>query len=139
MISQIKHGEKEPTNESHDLLTKCKQLTGGQYDIEKYIFTIRGVQVMLDKDLSMLYGVETKRLNEAVKRNIRRFPSDFMFQLTQEEAERCSRSQFATLNNGRGHNIKYLPYAFTENGIAMLSSVLRSQTGSCCVSGTKLR
>lgn len=112
-----------------------------QQNIEQLIYVIRGVQVMLDSDLAMLYGVETKRLNEAVKRNANRFPDDFMFQLTQEEAI-GSRSQFATLNQGgdkprsqiatlktkRGQNIKYLPYAFTRNGIAMLSSVLRSQT-----------
>ena len=96
-------------------------------DIEKMILTIRGVQVMIDRDLAMLYGVETKVLNQAVKRNIERFPTDFMFQLTQDEAA-CSRSQFVTLNNSRGHNIKYLPYVFTENGIAMLSGVLRSPT-----------
>lgn len=108
-------------------------------NIENLIHVIRGKQVMLDVDLARLYGVETKRLNEQVKRNIERFPEDFMFQLTREEAE-SSRSQFATLNedgelsrsqiatlNGRGHNIKHLPYAFTENGIAMLSGVLRSQ------------
>ena len=94
-------------------------------NIENLIHVIRGKQVMLDVDLARLYGVETKRLNEQVKRNIERFPEDFMFQLTREEAE-SSRSQFATLN-GRGHNIKHLPYAFTENGIAMLSGVLRSQ------------
>ena len=82
---------------------------------------------MLDSDLAMLYGVETKRLNEQVKRNLNRFPEDFMFQLTQDEAVR-SRSQFATLNTQRGQNIKYLPYAFTRNGIAMLSSVLKSDT-----------
>ena len=108
-------------------------------NIENLIHVIRGKQVMLDVDLARLYGVETKRLNEQVKRNIERFPEDFMFQLTREEAE-SSRSQFATLNedgelsrsqfatlNGRGHNIKHLPYAFTENGVAMLSTVLRSQ------------
>lgn len=108
-------------------------------NIENLIHVIRGKQVMLDADLARLYGVETKRLNEQVKRNIERFPEDFMFQLTREEAE-SSRSQFATLNedgelsrsqfatlNGRGHNIKHLPYAFTENGVAMLSTVLRSQ------------
>ena len=82
---------------------------------------------MLDADLAMLYGVETKRLNEQVKRNINRFPDDFMFQLTQEEAV-ASRSQIATLKNGRGQHKKYLPYAFTRNGIAMLSSVLKSET-----------
>ena len=108
-------------------------------NIENLIHVIRGKQVMLDVDLARLYGVETKRLNEQVKRNIERFPEDFMFQLTREEAE-SSRSQFATLNedgelsrsqfatlNGRGHNIKHLPYAFTENGVAMLSTILRSQ------------
>ena len=91
--------------------------------VESLIRVIRGQQVMLDRDLAELYGVETKRLNEQVKRNIERFPEDFMFQLTKEE---CSKSQIATLNEGRGHNIKKLPYAFTENGVAMLSSVLRS-------------
>lgn len=95
-------------------------------NIEPLIRIIRNQQVMLDSDLALLYGVETKRLNEQVKRNIDRFPDDFMFQLNKEEAE-ASRSQFATLN-GRGSNIKHLPYAFTENGIAMLSSVLRSPT-----------
>ena len=106
--------------------------------IESLILSIRGKQVILDRDLARLYGVETKRLNQQVQRNLERFPEDFMFQLTKEEAE-VSRSQFATLNeedelsrsqiatlNGRGHNIKHLPYAFTENGIAMLSGVLRS-------------
>ena len=124
-------------------------------NIESLIRVIRGQQVMLDSDLAMLYGVETKALNQAVKRNINRFPEDFMFQLTKEEAS-CLRSQFATLNekekllrsqivtsnqgfeslrsqivtikNGRGQHTKYLPYAFTRNGIAMLSSVLRSDT-----------
>lgn len=119
-------------------------------NIENLIQVIRGKQVILDRDLARLYGVETKRLNQQVQRNLERFPADFMFQLTKEEAE-LSRSQFATLNaedeilksqfatssedssrsqiatlNARGSNIKYLPYAFTENGIAMLSSVLRS-------------
>lgn len=96
-------------------------------NIESLIRVIRGQQVMLDSDLAMLYGVETKRLNEQVKRNLNRFPEDFMFQLTQDEAVR-SRSQIATLNTQRGQNIKYLPYAFTRNGIAMLSSVLKSDT-----------
>ena len=119
-------------------------------NIENLIHVIRGKQVMLDVDLARLYGVETKRLNQQVQRNLERFPEDFMFQLSKEEAE-LSRSQFATLNdgsdnlksqietssedssrsqfatlNGRGHNIKHLPYAFTESGIAMLSGVLRS-------------
>ena len=93
--------------------------------IRERIFTVRGRQVMIDKDLALLYGVETKRLNEQVKRNIERFPEDFMFQLTIEE---CLRSQIATLNQAQGQHLKYPPYAFTENGIAMLSSVLRSET-----------
>lgn len=93
--------------------------------IESLILAIRGRQVMLDRDLAFLYGVETRVLNQAVKRNLERFPDDFMFQLTKDE---CSRSQIVTLNEGRGGNMKYLPYAFTENGIAMLSGVLRSKT-----------
>lgn len=124
-------------------------------NIGSLIHVIRGQQVMLDADLAMLYGVETKRLNEQVKRNINRFPDDFMFQLTKEdvvalrsqivtlnEDQNSLRSQIATLNdrstalrsqiatskNGRGQHKKYLPYAFTRNGIAMLSSVLKSET-----------
>ena len=137
--------------------------------IENKIFTIRGVQVMLDKDLAELYEVETKVLNQAWKRNIERFPEEFCFQLTKEEVESSrsqivtlntedsflksqiatsktenispklqivtstftngsSRSQIVTLNNGRGSNIKYLPYAFTEQGVAMLASILKSET-----------
>ena len=91
--------------------------------IESLIHIIRDQQVMLDSDLAKLYGVETKVLNQAVKRNIQRFPEDFMFQLTKEES---LRSQIVTLNEGRGKHLKYLPHAFTENGVAMLSSVLRS-------------
>ena len=91
--------------------------------IRSRIITIRDVQVMLDRDLAELYGVEVGQLNRQVKRNIERFPHDFMFQLSRED---CSRCQIGTLNGGRGSNIKYLPYAFTENDIAMLSSVLRS-------------
>jgi hypothetical protein len=101
------------------------EMTTASASIEERIFNIRGKQVMIDKDLALLYGVETKRLNEQVKRNIERFPEDFMFQLTMEE---CLRSQIATLNTGQGQHLKYLPYAFTEHGIAMLSSVLRSET-----------
>ena len=91
--------------------------------IQSLIYEIRGYKVMVDTDLAKLYGVETKVLNQAVKRNIKRFPEDFMFQLTHEE---CLRSQFVTLNTKQGHHLKYLPYAFTEQGVAMLSSVLRS-------------
>jgi hypothetical protein len=94
--------------------------------LEQTIHLIRGHKVLLDRDLAALYGVETKYLNRAVRRNIGRFPSDFMFELTREEAER-SRCQFGTLNaNSRGTNIKHRPLAFTEQGVAMLSSVLNS-------------
>ena len=80
---------------------------------------------MLDHDLAELYGVQARTMNQAVKRNLRRFPEDFMFQLSWEEAREASRSQFVTLK--RGQNPKYRPYAFTEQGVAMLSSVLHSQ------------
>lgn len=134
--------------------------------IKHRIYEVRGMQIMLDRDLAELYGVETKVLNQAVKRNIERFPEDFMFKLNKSEwvllrsqiatlkesalstdtedidvVETSLRSQIVTLNNdedsmssqivmtnGRGQHSKYLPYAFTELGIAMLSSVLRSET-----------
>jgi hypothetical protein len=92
--------------------------------IEKRIFVVRERQVMLDEDLADLYGVETKRLVQQVKRNLKRFPEDFMFQLSQAEAE-ALRSQIATSNDGRGGR-RYAPYVFTEQGVAMLSGVLRS-------------
>lgn len=92
--------------------------------IEKRIFVIRERQVMLDEDLADLYGVETKRLVQQVKRNLKRFPDDFMFQLTKAEAE-VLRSQIATSNEGSGGR-RYAPYVFTEQGVAMLSGVLRS-------------
>jgi ORF6N domain len=92
--------------------------------IEKRIFVIRDRQVMLDEDLADLYGVETKRLIQQVRRNLKRFPGDFMFQLSKAEAE-ILRSQFATSNDGRGGR-RYAPYVFTEQGVAMLSGVLRS-------------
>lgn len=94
-------------------------------EIRSRIHTIRGKQVMLDKDLAELYGVETKVLNQAVKRNIERFPDDFMFQLNKDEWE-FLRSQIVTIKSGRGEHVKYLPFAFTEQGVAMLSGVLRS-------------
>jgi hypothetical protein len=124
-------------------------------NIQSMIFTIRGAQVMVDSDLAKIYGVELRRLNEQVKRNIERFPDTFRFQLTKEEYEnlmgqsgtssareslRCQigtlkdspkeslRSQIATLETGRGQHRKYLPYVFTEQGVSMLSAVLRSQT-----------
>lgn len=134
--------------------------------IENLIHVVRGQQVMLDSDLARLYGVETRRLNEQVKRNIDRFPPDFMFQMTKDEADNLMsqiatsslrsqivtlneeyasglessdwgskessrnglRSQIATLKTKQGQHLKYMPYVFTENGVAMLSSVLRSKT-----------
>jgi hypothetical protein len=88
------------------------------------ILTVRQFRVMLDTDLAALYGVETKQLNRAVKRNLDRFPEDFMFQLSTAEAE-ALRCQSGTSNKGRGGR-RYLPYAFTQEGVAMLSSVLQS-------------
>lgn len=120
-----------------ELILTTEQTTNNQLlQIEPLIRIIRGQQVLLDSDLAILYGVETKRLNEQVKRNIERFPDDFMFQLTKVELinlksqiatssaiENSPRSQIVTSSHG---GVRYLPYAFTENGIAMLSSVLRS-------------
>jgi hypothetical protein len=103
------------------------------------IFFIRGKKVMIDGDLAKLYGVGTKVLNQAVRRNLKRFPDDFMFELTKQEAEIWKsqivisnsddslRSQFVTLKKGRGQHSKYLPLVFTEQGVAMLSSVLKSE------------
>ena len=137
----------------NELITTKEQSTDNQFlQIEPLIRTIRGQQVLLDSDLAILYGVETRQLNQQVKRNIERFPEDFMFQLTKVELTNLKsqiatlsatdyplRSQIVTLNtenhslrsqnatiDNRGRHTKYLPYAFTENGIAMLSSVLRS-------------
>ena len=93
--------------------------------IEQKILLIRGHKVILDSDIAVLYGVETKVLNQAVRRNIQRFPDDFMFELNVAEHE-ALRSQIVTLKKGRGQHSKYLPYAFTEQGVAMLSSVLNS-------------
>jgi len=95
-------------------------------DIESRIFNIRNIQVMFDSDLAELYGVETRVLNQAVKRNIERFPESFRFQLSEKEWDNL-RSQFVTSNNNIGGR-RYMPYAFTEQGVAMLSSVLNSQT-----------
>ena len=119
--------------------------------IIKKIYYLRGKKVMFDRDLSELYEVETKVFNQAVKRNIKRFPDDFMFQLNKKEADillkfqsgtsndmnlrsqivnskknKSLRSQIVTLKSGRGQHLKYLPYVFTEQGVAMLSSVLKS-------------
>ena len=109
-------------------------------EIESRIYTVRGIQVMIDSDLAEMYRIDVKVFNQAVKRNIERFPSEFMFQLTVDEnnslrsqivtleTRSALRSQIATLDNKRGHHRKYLPYAFTEQGVAMLSAVLRSET-----------
>ena len=94
--------------------------------IQSKIYEVRGQKIMLDFDLAELYEVETKRLKEAVRRNIERFPSDFMFELTRDEYNSL-RTQFATLEDGRGKYSKYSPFAFTEHGVTMLASVLRSQ------------
>jgi hypothetical protein len=111
-----------------------------QERITKAIYVVRNQKVMIDSELADMYGVETKRLNEQVKRNSDRFPEDFMFQLTAEEWDYLKsqadisgngdvlRSHFATLEKGRGKHRKFLPYVFTEQGVAMLSSVLNSQT-----------
>ena len=93
-------------------------------DYQSLIYDLRGYKVMLDYDLAVLYGVETKRLKERVRRNISRFPEDFMFELTPDEYDSL-RTQFATLK--RGQHSKYNPFAFTEQGVAMLSSVLNSE------------
>lgn len=97
--------------------------------IETKIFLIRGRKAMMDRDLAELYGVEIRALNQSVKRNIERFPEEFMFQLNKQEVEiwqfQSSRSQFVILKQGK--NIKYAPYVFTEPGVAMLSSVLNSK------------
>jgi len=93
------------------------------------IYTIRGYRVMLDFDLAQQYGIETGQLKRAVRRNIERFEGeDFMFELTNNEVVELSRCQFGILNSGRGGNIKYKPFAFTELGVSMLSSVLNSKT-----------
>lgn len=121
---------------------KHKALEAGQ-KIEQSILMVRGHKVLLDADLAWLYGVEIKALNRAVQRNVARFPSDFMFRLTREEwaslryqigtlntpapaTPKALGSQTVSLKSGRGEHRKYLPYAFTEQGVAMLSSVLRS-------------
>ena len=144
MANTSKKKKTEPiTNcdQSIEVIANCDNMS---INIESLIHTIRGQKVMLDFDLAMLYGVQTKALNQAVKRNIKRFPDDFMFQMTKEELDSL-RSQIATANPAGHHNIEEWrsqfvtsnftrmglrrpPYAFTRNGIGMLSSVLRSET-----------
>lgn len=149
-------------NEENNMILINEELNGTTYETEKIknlIYTIRGKQVMLDSDVAMLYQYETKKINQTVKRNIKRFPENFCFQLTENELE-CLRSQFVTLKvdikqedlksqivtsslevkdkylelqnknlnrNQRGQHRKYLPYVFTEQGIAMLSGLLRNE------------
>ncbi len=108
-------------NSKHEAVTSALVL---QERIEKKIFLIRGKKVMLDNDLALLYEVETKILKRAVKRNMDRFPKDFMVELTKKEYQ-VLRRHFGTLK--RGEHSKYLPYAFTEQGVAMLSTVLNSK------------
>jgi len=103
--------------------------------IRSKIHLIRGQQVMLDFDLAQIYGYETKNFNRQVKNNIERFDSDFMFQLSDTEVEELSRCKIFTLNKGRGSNIKYAPYAFTEQGIYMLMTVLK---GDLAVTQSKM-
>ena len=105
-------------------MKKSKTNLVPQETIECKILLIRGKKVLLDRDLAVLYGVETRVLNQAVKRTVKRFPEDFMFQLVKEEYDSL-RSQFVTLK--RGQHRKYLPFVFTEQGVAMLSSVLNSE------------
>ncbi|HTQ99096.1 MAG TPA: ORF6N domain-containing protein [Candidatus Acidoferrum sp.] len=94
--------------------------------INSSIMMIRGQKVILDSVLATLYEVELKAMNQSVKRNLERFPADFMFQLTGDETD-ALRSQIVTLKSSRGRHRKYLPYVFTEHGVAMLSSILRSK------------
>ncbi len=95
-------------------------------EIQQKIYEVRGQKVMIDYDLAELYEIETKVLKQAVKRNLFRFPSDFMIELTVDEYNSL-RSQIVTLKKGRGQHVKYLPFAFTEQGVAMLSSILNSK------------
>lgn len=138
-----KQSNKKKKVKKVEVVANCDQLPQvinhdlANINIESLIRIIRDQKVMLDSDLAMLYGVTTSRLNEQVKRNINRFPDDFMFQLTKEEWNALRSqivtledltSQIATLKNGRGQHRKFLPHVFTRNGIGMLSSVLRSET-----------
>ncbi len=115
---------------ANDRSIKNKEIIIPDERIERKIFLMRGKKVMLDSDLAVLYGVSTKRLNEQVRRNKKRFPADFMFQLNKEEVEiwqfQFLRSQIATSSEGHGGR-RYLPLVFTEQGVAMLSSVLNSE------------
>lgn len=122
---EIKNEANEPVANCDQLPLAVEQQLSGQEEIERLILNVRGQQVMVDRDLAFLYGVETKRLNEQVRRNLERFPERFRFQLTQEETEKL------VANCDRLNALKHstvMPYAFTEQGISMLSTVLHSQT-----------
>ena len=107
------------------MATKKKAISVPVEDIARSIIILRSHRVLLDSDLAEIYGVETRALNQAIKRNLARFPEDFCFQLTAEEAA-ASRSQSVILNAGRGQNVKFLPFAFTEHGAIQAANVLRS-------------
>ncbi len=111
-------------NDKIEVVTSYDQLNVNY--IRSHIYTIRGVEIMLDTDLATMYGVETKQLKRQVKRNIERFPDDFMFELTQDEYKSLW-CQNGTIENGRGQHTKYLPFVFTEQGVSQLSGILRSQ------------
>ncbi|MCI9084747.1 MAG: ORF6N domain-containing protein, partial [Bacilli bacterium] len=102
------------------------ELIAKEKEIKNMIYEVRGKQVMLDSDVALLYNVETKRINEAVKNNKERFPENFCFRLTEEEYFSL-RSKISTLKNSRGQHRKYLPYVFTEQGIAMLSGIIKNK------------
>ena len=106
---------------------KIRSVTVAEEAIISKICLIRGQKVMIDRDLAELYGVETKQLKRQVRRNIDRFPEDFMFELSEEEFQEW-RSQFGTSNEGDKMGLRYAPYVFTEQGVAMLSSVLNSES-----------
>ena len=135
MAKKIKETEEkaEPATNCNRLLepvANCGHLavneeTFSQSDIERMIVTVRGVQVLIDRDLAALYQVEVKQMNRQVKRNKERFPEDFMFQLTKEELASL-KCHFGT-SNSRGGDRRALPYAFTQQGIGMLSGLLRSE------------
>ena len=101
-----------------------------ELNIENMIYEIRGKQVMLDSDLAKLYGVETKRINEAVKNNLIKFPERFSFTLNESEILNCLRSKFSTSNNIHRGGRRYIPRVFTEQAVAMLATILKSKTAT---------
>ena len=122
-ICDLKRGKELERN---TVMAKQSKTVAVVEGVEPLIHALRGERVMLDSDLAQIYGVPVKVLNQAVRRNLERFPEDFMFQLIAEEVDSL-RCQTGTLKTGRGQHRKFLPYVFTEQGVAMLSSVLRSR------------